>query len=131
MNIDEYITGLRGALAGADPALVQDAVYDAEEYLHSEMAGCEGDVETCFAEIVERYGTPEEVAAAYLETEVTVARALIDLLPDEDLVYLGDTGRYPYGPRELSEVAGFAHQITEELVERRYRRYLSYGHYVN
>ena len=50
---------------------------------------------------------------------LTVARALIDLLPDEDLVYLGDTGRYPYGPRELSEVAGFAHQITEELVERR------------
>ncbi len=76
MNIDEYIIGLRSALAGADPALVQDAVYDAEEYLHSEMAGCEGDAETCFAGIVERYGTPEEVAAAYLETEVTVARAL-------------------------------------------------------
>lgn len=50
---------------------------------------------------------------------LTVARALIDLLPGEDLVYLGDTGRYPYGPRALSEVAGFAHQITEELVERR------------
>ena len=30
---------------------------------------------------------------------LTVARALIDLLPHEDLVYLGDTGRYPYGPR--------------------------------
>ena len=50
---------------------------------------------------------------------LTVARALIDLLPAEDLVYLGDTGRYPYGPRALAEVAGFAHQITEELVERR------------
>lgn len=76
MNIDEYITGLRSALAGADPALVQDAVYDAEEYLHSEMADCEGDADACFAQIVERYGTPEEVAAAYLETEVTVTRAL-------------------------------------------------------
>ena len=30
---------------------------------------------------------------------LTVARALIDLLPAEHLVYLGDTGRYPYGPR--------------------------------
>ena len=49
---------------------------------------------------------------------LTVARALIDLLPAEDLVYVGDTGRYPYGPRPLDEVAGFAHQITEQLVER-------------
>jgi glutamate racemase len=49
---------------------------------------------------------------------LTVARALIDLLPDEDLVYLGDTGRYPYGPRDLEEVRGFAHQITRHLVER-------------
>lgn len=50
---------------------------------------------------------------------LTVARALMDLLPGEDLIYLGDTGRYPYGPRDLAEVARFAHQITEELVERR------------
>lgn len=50
---------------------------------------------------------------------LTVARALIDLMPAEDLVYIGDTGRYPYGPRPLHEVAGFAHQITSELVERR------------
>ena len=49
---------------------------------------------------------------------LTVARALMDLLPGEDLVYLGDTGRYPYGPRPMAEVARFAHQITEELVER-------------
>lgn len=50
---------------------------------------------------------------------LTVARALIDLLPHEHLVYLGDTGRYPYGPRPLDEVAAFAHQIAAELVERR------------
>ena len=49
---------------------------------------------------------------------LTVARAVIDLLPDESIVYLGDTGRYPYGPRPLDEVRGFAHQIAEELVER-------------
>ncbi len=47
---------------------------------------------------------------------LTVARAVIDLLPNEDLVYLGDTGRYPYGPRPLAEVREFALQITEWLV---------------
>ncbi|MEY2463529.1 MAG: glutamate racemase [Acidimicrobiaceae bacterium] len=49
---------------------------------------------------------------------LTVARAVIDLLPDEGLVYLGDTGRYPYGPRPLEEVRGFAHEIAELLVEQ-------------
>jgi glutamate racemase len=49
---------------------------------------------------------------------LTVARAVIDLLPDEDLVYFGDTGRYPYGPRPLEEVRDFARQITRMLVER-------------
>lgn len=48
---------------------------------------------------------------------LTVARALIDLLPDEDLVYVGDTGRYPYGPRPLDEVRGFARQIAGHLVD--------------
>lgn len=47
---------------------------------------------------------------------LTVARALIDLLPREDLVYVGDTGRYPYGPRSLEEVRGFARQISTYLV---------------
>ena len=48
---------------------------------------------------------------------LTVARALIDLLPSEDLVYVGDTARYPYGPRSLDEVRPFASQITRKLVE--------------
>ena len=48
---------------------------------------------------------------------LTVARALIDLLPGEDMVYLGDTGRYPYGPRPLAEVRQFARQITRRLVD--------------
>ena len=46
---------------------------------------------------------------------LTVARALIDLLPDEDLVYFGDTGRYPYGPRLLDEVREFAQEIAGVL----------------
>jgi glutamate racemase len=49
---------------------------------------------------------------------LTVARALIDLLPREHVVYLGDTGRYPYGPRPLDEVRSFAVQITDLLVRQ-------------
>lgn len=48
---------------------------------------------------------------------LTVARAVIDLLPEEHLVYIGDTGRYPYGPRPLDEVRRFAAQIADKLVE--------------
>jgi glutamate racemase len=47
---------------------------------------------------------------------LTVARAVIDLLPAEDVVYVGDTGRYPYGPRDQREVREFAHQIGGFLV---------------
>ncbi|MGF1596361.1 MAG: glutamate racemase [Acidimicrobiales bacterium] len=49
---------------------------------------------------------------------LTVARATIDLLPGEDLVYLGDTGRYPYGSRSLDEVRAFALEIGQHLVDR-------------
>jgi glutamate racemase len=48
---------------------------------------------------------------------LTVARAVIDLLPDEDLVYVGDTGRYPYGPQPLERVRSYANQITKYLVD--------------
>ena len=48
---------------------------------------------------------------------LTVARALVDLLPNENLVYFGDTERYPYGPRSLDEVHGFACQIADWLVD--------------
>jgi glutamate racemase len=47
---------------------------------------------------------------------LTVARAVMDLLPHERLVYFGDTGRYPYGPRDLDEVRGFAREITDWLL---------------
>jgi glutamate racemase len=48
---------------------------------------------------------------------LTVARAVIDLLPTEDLVYVGDTGRYPYGPRPQAEVREFARQLAWSLVK--------------
>ena len=48
---------------------------------------------------------------------LTVARAVIDLLPAEDLIYLGDTARYPYGPRPQEEVKQFAVQVAQHLVD--------------
>lgn len=48
---------------------------------------------------------------------LTVARAVMDLVPWEPIVYLGDTHRYPYGPRPAEEVRRFAHQIARTLVE--------------
>ncbi len=55
---------------------------------------------------------------------LTVARAAIDLLPAEDLVYLGDTGRYPYGSRPLEEVRRFALEIAEHLIDAYNIKYL-------
>lgn len=49
---------------------------------------------------------------------LSVARSVIDLLPLEDLVYVGDTGRYPYGPRPAEEVRSFALELAEHLVKR-------------
>ena len=46
---------------------------------------------------------------------LTVARAIIDLLPRERIVYVGDTGRYPYGPRPLDQVRQFSAQIVAKL----------------
>ena len=48
---------------------------------------------------------------------LTVARAIIDQLPGESILYLGDTARGPYGPRPLAEVRSFALEIMDKLVE--------------
>ena len=76
-TIPEYLEQLRAALAGADPAMIQDALYDAEEYLRSELAEQPGKNEAeVIAGVAGSYGAPEEVAEIYRETEVTVNRAL-------------------------------------------------------
>jgi glutamate racemase len=49
---------------------------------------------------------------------LTVLRALIDLLPDEQVLYFGDTGRFPYGPKPRDEVRAHALEIADLLVDR-------------
>jgi len=76
-SIPEYLEQLRAALAGADQALVQDALYDAEEYLRSELAENAGRNEAeVIALVASSYGAPDEVADIYRDTEVKVQTAL-------------------------------------------------------
>jgi uncharacterized membrane protein len=76
-NISEYLEYLRRALAGADPALIQDALYDAEDYLRSEMAENPHKSEAeVIAAVASSYGAPEEVADIYRDTEARVQTAL-------------------------------------------------------
>jgi glutamate racemase len=49
---------------------------------------------------------------------LTVARAIIDLLPGVPILYFGDTGRFPYGPKPADEVCKYALEIADLLVER-------------
>ncbi len=49
---------------------------------------------------------------------LTVARAVLDQLPDESITYIGDTLNGPYGPRPLAEVRSLALQIMDQLVEQ-------------
>ena len=76
-SIDQYLTQLRAALLGEDAALIQDALYDAEEYLRAEVAAHSDKSEADVLELIaSTYGDPEEVAAAYRDTEAKVKAAL-------------------------------------------------------
>src|ERR1700694_3996339 len=89
-SIDEYLEQLRDALKGADPALIQDALYDAEEYLRAEVASHPDKSEADVLELIaSTYGAPEEVAAAYRTTEAQVAAALATPRPKVQRTALG------------------------------------------
>jgi glutamate racemase len=49
---------------------------------------------------------------------LTVARAVLDQLPHEPVLYVGDTARGPYGPRPIPEVRSFALDVMDHLVEQ-------------
>ena len=74
-SIRSYLQALRLHLVDADPAVVQDALYDAEEYLRGELAEnpqlSEADV---VSKVARSYGAPEEVAQIYLEGEIKIER---------------------------------------------------------
>lgn len=49
---------------------------------------------------------------------LTVVRALREACPNEDIVYLGDTARVPYGTRSAETVIRYARRAAEELTGR-------------
>ncbi len=76
-TINEYLDQLRAALRGADPALIQDALYDAEEHLRAELAEQPARGEAQMLEhVVGSYGAPDEVAEIYRDQEIRIQRAL-------------------------------------------------------
>jgi uncharacterized membrane protein len=89
-TIAEYLEQLRAALRGADPALIQDALYDAEEHLRGELHENPGTSEAeMLAKIASSYGAPEEVAAIYVDKEVQVEQALRSPPPPRRTTALG------------------------------------------
>ncbi len=73
-SVEQYLSLLREELEDSDPAMVQDALADAEEHLRTALEReLESNPELAEAEalgpIIAKYGAPEETAAAYLEIE--------------------------------------------------------------
>lgn len=50
---------------------------------------------------------------------LTVVRSLTEILPHEDIIYLGDEARYPYGTKSAETIRRFAREDTEFLLERK------------
>ncbi len=48
---------------------------------------------------------------------LTVARAIIDQLPHESVIYLGDTANTPYGTKTIQEVRTLALDVMDRLVD--------------
>ena len=80
-SIPEYLDQLRAALAGADKAMIQDAVYDAEEYLRSELAENPGKSQAeVIASVAGSYGAlsslPNGIWTYQLDNSVPATHAL-------------------------------------------------------
>jgi len=73
-SVEDYLGRLEKALRGADPAVVQDALADAEDHLRTDIEHIQGrspspSSHEALNEAVRKYGGPEETAAAYREME--------------------------------------------------------------
>lgn len=75
-TVDAYLAALKAAFGNAPPALIRDALSDAEEHLRNELAQnptkSEADV---LAAVIENYGTPGEIAEEYRSMEQVLAGA--------------------------------------------------------
>lgn len=49
---------------------------------------------------------------------LTVVRAIMDQLPHEPILYVGDTARFPYGSKPVDEIRRYAHEVADYLAHR-------------
>ena len=81
-TVGEYFEQLSSAFAGSDPAVAQDAIYDAQEFLAEERAALVAedsnteDERELVSRLINRFGQPFEVVENYRTTEARVAAAL-------------------------------------------------------
>jgi uncharacterized membrane protein len=73
-TVDEYLDQLKQELSGSDPALIQDALADAEEYLQTALDSAieenpQRAKEDALHTVIDKYGAPQEIANAYREVE--------------------------------------------------------------
>jgi hypothetical protein len=80
-SVDEYLGLLKKELAGSDAAVLQDALADAEEHLRTALAQAingrpDFSEAAAIGPIVEKYGSPQEIAAAYRQMEARLPASL-------------------------------------------------------
>ena len=76
-KIEEYLEQLKKELSGSDPALIQDALSDAEEHFRTALGeALKKSPELSETDVlqtqIEKYGTPPEIASAYKEIEFRI-----------------------------------------------------------
>ena len=49
---------------------------------------------------------------------ISVLRAIREQMPEESVIYLGDQGHIPYGPRSMEQIQHFSEAITRFLLEQ-------------
>jgi len=80
-TIEEYLVQLRRGLEGSDPAIIRDALADAEEHLRTAYESVRRDrpelpEKDALASVLSQYGAPAEIASAYQEIESLVVPPL-------------------------------------------------------
>lgn len=88
-SIDEYLEILKKNLHGCDPATLQDALADAEEFLRNSMESIHSenpaaDETENLAAVIEEFGTPEEFAMEYKKIEARLRPAFAAAHADEN-----------------------------------------------
>ena len=109
-SIEQYLSELKQELAGSDRATVQDALSDAEEYLRTALANAAKDdapinEADALAQIIEKYGTPKEIAAAYKDIESRTPPAFNRPKPEEIKIPAAPAPPAPACPSPINDIS--------------------------